>query len=364
MGDLSRRNQNIPVQARRAAQDLSATNPPDQIVIQVPGGQAVPVVPQAQPGTTQNIVYVVAPQGQPAATPPTTPPQEVHYHTTNNYEPLKRRRSEKGTSFFGSLAVVVGLIACGMAYVQQFVDYVKPTALTGLGLGAFGFLLATLFHRVGRGMPALGIMASLIAFPIWLSRTGQLQSQYDQIRKQSGDRLPAVDLSKTTPQTPGTLNRSASPAVPSVANPVGVGPTPTPAPHRSADHSIFGDGSGGWQKPDDIKSPEKSVAPSPSPVVTPQVPSIDRATAIANLEAARSAAATRLGVDYFAAKLAETAAMADYEKAKIDFSPSSQELIDSHTKELAASSKLHQIETQLDKDPAVAAAAAALKTGR
>lgn len=349
MGDLIQRDDKIPVQARRAG-----SAEPEPVVIEVPAGQAVPVIP-ATPGITQNIMYVVVPPAQPA--PPSPPAQEVHYHTTNhttnNFHPIKRRR-ERGTSYLGSLSLVFGALACGIAYIPLIASMAQPLAVGGMALGALGFVISILFRRSGLGVPLMGILISLAAYGIWLNNTGRLQTQYNQLKANSSIPLPAINFSNIDKTVP------SSPAIPP--------PTPQPAPstpdsrHISGDHSIFGDSSD-WMNP--------SAAPAPTvPNNTPQLPvpsetpAINLATATANLETARIAAAQRMNLNYTAAKSTATAAEVAYEQAKINYSTGSPDLIDVHQKELTAASQLAEMQLQLHSDTTVAAAEQAVKTAR
>jgi hypothetical protein len=106
-------------------------------------------------------------------------------------------------------------------------------------------------------------------------------------------------------------------------------------------------------------TPAPATPSVPATVVTP---AIDVATATANLERARTAAAAKLGLNYTTAKAAAAQAQADYQEAKIANAPGSEELVTASRKHLQADSELNQIETQLRSDPAVAAAEAALKS--
>ncbi len=248
MGDLIQRDDKIPVQARRAG-----TAEPEPIVIRVPAGQPVPVIP-SQPGITQNIVYVVAPPAQMAPPPPASPPpvpQQIHYHTnhtnhtTNNYYPSKRRR-ERGTSYFGSLSLLFGILACATAYLPPIESLAQPIALGGMTLGVLGYLISVLFRRSRTGVPLIGILISATAYGMWLNNNGKLQSQYNQLKAMSPVHLPDVnfgsnktDQSVSPPTLPPSLQSSPSSSSPK---------PPTGARHIAGDHSIFGD-SGSWVNP-------------------------------------------------------------------------------------------------------------------
>jgi hypothetical protein len=379
MGDLSRRKgEAVPVQARRTGAAAQPESPP--IVIQVPAGQSAPTIPPPASGVTQNIVYIVAPAAAGAPTPPSAidqPPQEVHYHTTNNYAPIKRRR-ERGTSFLGLLSIFAGLAACGCAYVPPVADYAGRIGEAGLALGALGLVSAILFRRAGRGVPVIGMMISAIAFPLWLGKTGQLQSEYDQLRTRSPVPLPAIDFSHAPALNPSTDDRSSGVSAPGTILRTPVTP-PSAVPRRSGDHSIFGD-SAGWQKPDDVAVPGKANASGSLKSQTnsaaaglpqagnfsddPGMSSQTTAQALSNLETVRKAAAQRRGVDYAGAVTAAAAASDAYQQAKIKYDLRSPELVDAHQKELAAASELSNMRSSLGSDPAVAAAELAVRTAQ
>jgi hypothetical protein len=361
MGELSRRSDNpVPVQARRTTNRFPLPDPAplDPIEIQIPPGQQPPVIPPPSTGVTQNIIYVTVPppaQIVPPGGP--IPPQEVHYHTTNNFAPIKRRR-ETGTSFFGRLAIVAGLLACGCAYLAATTEYVRPIAEAGLAMGALGLVISTLFGRSGRVVPVLGILISAVAFPLWFSRTGQLQSQYNQLRSKSQGALPALDLSASdsTGKIPGDSVSAKTPAAPVVIQ------------QLNRDHSIFGD-NGGWHKPGDgvVPTPPAKPAPGdtpPSAANDQTSASVTLPIATANLETARIKAAQRRGVDYAAAKAAAASAAMAYENAKIQFDLKSPELLTAGEKKRSADSQLRVLEKSLDSDPDVAAAEAALKAAK
>jgi hypothetical protein len=324
MSDIIQRKKAVPVEAHRVE--------PVPEVINIPGTGPVPVPPQT-PGVTQTIIYVNVPQGQAAspqaATPPPSEPREVHHHTTNIYQSPKRRRLGRGTSFLGTLGLVLGGVAAGAAYVPPVAWLAKPIAVAGFGCAGFGFIGALLFNRVGRFMPMLGMIGCAVGYCLWMKNTGQPIE------------LPKLDL-----------NLNPTPAAPAVNTPT----APAAKPARQQDHSIFGDGDGGWTKPTD-------VAPS-TPLTTPSiaVPQLDVVTATSNLEKARDAAAARMNIDYAGAKSAAVTAAANYQQAKINNSPDSPELIVASKAHMEADSQLNEIEGKLRSDPAVSAAEVALKS--
>jgi len=123
------------------------------------------------------------------------------------------------------------------------------------------------------------------------------------------------------------------------------------------DTSIFGSGLGEWVDPSKTTPP---VAPSnPTP---PAAQAIDIATATANLEKARVAAASRMGIDYQSAKSAAADADAKYQQARIDDASGSPELITASQQHLQADSQLNLIKMKLRTDPAVAAAEKVLES--
>jgi len=318
MGNIIRRKKAVPVEARRV-------EPPPQ-TIRVPGAEPIPAPPQT-PGVTQNIFYVNVPAGQPQSTAPVDPsPREVHYHTTNIF--LPRGQRGRGTSFLGSLGFVLGCVAVGFAYLPPAMWLAKPIAIAGMALAGVGMLGAILLGRVGRAMPMLGLLVSAIAYGLWMKNTGQ----------KLPIEIPKMDLNINA--TPPSVNTPA-PSAPAKAEP-------------AQDHSIFGDGQGNWTKLSD--------APTPA-LVTPSPP-MDLATATANLETAKIAAARQMGFDYESSKSAAANADAAYKQAKVDDSPGSAELIAASRAHLDADSQLNLIEIKLKQDPKVAAAEQALKNAK
>jgi hypothetical protein len=330
MSDIIPRRKAVPVQARRAEV------PPE--TIQIPGAAPISIPPQA--GVTQNIIYVNVPAQPPP--PPQSPatPSEIHFHNTNIYEAPRRKRRVIGTSFFGLWALVFAGVAAGMAYVPWVMWLARPVAEIGAVCAVVGLLGAVLLRRVGWGVPMFALLMCGVAYCMWLNNSGQLSG-------------PKLDLGGKPTDPARVLN-------PPETTPLTIAPNP-PAqdPTRLHDQSIFGDGSGTW-----VKSTPGPTAPAPTLAPPHPTPAIDVATATANLQRARTAAAAKLRVDYTGAKTAADAATAEYQDAKIAFSPGSPELIAASQKHLEADSRLNVIEMKLRADPEVAAAEAALKTAK
>lgn len=247
MGDVIRREKTVPVQARRA--DGGGVVPPPFTpgVVDIPaagGGAAPPAV--AAGGAVQNYIYVVAP---PAGAPPI---QEVHHHhhTTQVVAAPRRRRLSKGTSFLGTLGLVVGGLAGVTAFLPQVAPYAKWMAEAGLGLAALAWAGAVLFRRVGAGMPFLGMVVSAAAYGLWLYTTNQAQSTYDQLRVRSPVALPAVQFpSPPAADTPAQVPASpATPVLPRL-------PAQVKPPVRLHDGTIFDPDSPGWVKPGSTTKP-------------------------------------------------------------------------------------------------------------
>ena len=237
MGEISRRGNVVPVQARRASAGVPPVPP---TVVEVPGIGSPG--PSPQPAhLTQNVVYVVAPPPPPAA--PVPPPQEVHHHhhhhTTQVILPPRRRPRSKGTSFLGTLGFVIGGLACTVAFLPQVANAAPYLAKAGLALAGLAWVGAVLLRRVGTTMPFLGMAVSAAAYGLWLYNTGQAQSTYDRLRSKSPVDLPAVRI----PPPPAT-----PPAPTATPNGPAVQP-PTSA--KKHDPSIFDPDSPGWTKPTD-----------------------------------------------------------------------------------------------------------------
>lgn len=342
MSEIVPRRKAVPVQARQVD--------PAPETIQIPGAGPIPVPPPA-PGVTQNIIYVNVPPGQTAPPPPPSAPPEVHYHTTNVYTSPRRRRLGRGTSFLGTLGLVLGGVAIAAAYVPEVMSFSKLIAIAGAGCATLGLLGSLLFRRTGRGAPMLGLIACGIAYCLWLKNSGQLPANIS---------LPRFDL-------PGIAAPVVTPAPVPAPPPQTVHP-PVQDPTRLHDNTIFGDGPGTWVKPS--QSPQAPAAVSPAPTGSPStpapagstaLPTMDLATATADLERARTTAAVRMGIDYAGAKKAAADALSEYQQARIANAPGSPELIAASEKHLQADSELNLVEIKLRDDPSVAAAEAALK---
>ena len=198
MGFLTRRDKAITVHAQRVEGTSVPPRPPaGPTVVMVPPMSQVPpapvVPPQAPPGM-HNVIYVV--NTPPPAAAAAVPPQEVHHHhhhTTQVVMPRSRRWS-KGTSFLGALGLVVGGLACGVAFLPPLAKFAGPMALAGLAMAALGWLWAVLLRRTHAGMPMLGMIVSAVGYALCLYNTGQAQATYDKLRKQSPVDLPAVQM--------------------------------------------------------------------------------------------------------------------------------------------------------------------------
>ena len=214
MGDVVRRDDAVAVRARRAER---TGEPP--AVVAVPGMGAAPPPPADVPpaaGGVQNVIYVAVPQA--AAAPP--PPQEVHHHhhhtTEVVYTPVRRRRLGKSTSFLGTLGLVVGGLACAMAFLPQVAAYAGWVAEAGLLAAGLAWVAAVLFRRTGATMPLAGLLVSAVGWAAYQYNTGQAHATYDRLRAKSPVALPAV-----------TIPRPAAPVTPTATPPAAV-PQPTP----------------------------------------------------------------------------------------------------------------------------------------
>ena len=298
MSDMIRPNKAVPVQARRV--DAGPE------VVQIPGE-----LPPPAPGVTQNIIYVNMPAGQ--SPPPQDPSDlaEIHLHAHLHQHPV-RRRGRPGTSFLGTLAFVVGSLACGAVYVPQMRPFAQWIAIGAGALAIISLFGAVLFRRVGQGMPLLGLLTAGAAYGLWMLQTGQAK-------------LPKA-LSDGVSQIAATVQQKTS-AAPTAPAP---GPTPPatpldaqPAPERKVDHSWFGDDDHPMNPSANKTAPAPSrsstQAPTQAPPTVPPVPPaplIDLTTARANVESARVNAARRLGVDYTTAKSTADDARAENEQVR------------------------------------------------
>jgi hypothetical protein len=344
MSELTRRGKAIPVQATPV--------PPETVVI--PGSGPIP--PQ-QPGVTQNIIYVNVPAG--AAAPNSAPqPQEVHHHTTNIYEAPRRYRARLGTSFLGTLGLVLGGVSVGASYLPQLIWLAKPAAMAGAASALVGLTGAILFGRVGRAMPLLGLIASGIAYGLWLRASGQLPKNLPDI--------PKIDLSiSTAPDAPTAAEpATVKPPTAAAVAPAQSAEAPPRNPALLHDNTIFGDGSTGWEKKTAPVTPTPVTPPPAAPPAappTPAAPMLDVATATENLENARIAAGEKMGLDYPAAKAAAADAESNYQDAKI---AGSTDLVALSQQRLQSQSRLNIIIDQLRDDPKVAAAEQALRAAK
>jgi hypothetical protein len=347
MGDLTRRNKPTPVEARRRE--------PEQVVIEVPG-TAPPVAPaspppggQSQPqqpaNVTQNIFYISAPPGQqqqaPLQSPPAqpAPPQEVHYHTTVHHAP-RSSGPRRGLSFFGSVAIVLGGLACAAGYLPQAAMFAKPLAIAGLAAGGVGLLGAIFLGRSGKAVPFLGLLVSAVAFGLWLQKNDpRVRAEVDKL-KQSVPQLDVV-----------TSNKGAEPSA--KATP----PAPKTVEPPKKDTSVFNfDGSTGTSAPAQPKTSQ------PRPIVSASPADIEAAKA--NLETARLAAAKNLGIDYATVKSADDQAAADLTKARATYAPGSAELLAAGQRKLDADTMLASVQQRLRRDAAVVTAEQVLRTAQ
>jgi hypothetical protein len=349
MSDIIPRNKVIPVQARR--------RDPEPPMIQIPGADPIPA-PPTQPGVTQNIIYVnipgpqsPAPQSpQPAPlAPAANPPQEIHVHNTHVHNYARRRGQRLGSSFFGTLGLMLGGASMAAAYMPVTLSYAKIITEAGAASSALGLLSAIAFGRVGRGLPFFALVVCGAGFGMWAKNSGLLPGV------PGFEVVTAPQHSTAAPATVAPSGATPAPADKPTAN------QPAPDATRLHDHTIFGDGQGTWVKPSAPASPSLPATPR----VTPLSPApIDLATAKTNLELARTTAAARLGLDYVGAKQAADTAQSEYDQAKIADAPGSPDLIAASEKHLQAQSQLNEIVAKLHSDPGVAAAEASVKAAR
>ena len=245
MGELTRRDKGVPVQARRLGTG-GVTIPPATAGVPGLAAEATPPVP---PVGVQNVVYVVAPP--PIAAPVT----EVHHHhhtTTQVVLPARRRRRQKGTSFLGTLGLVVGGLACAAAFLPQVARFAVPIAIGGLGMAGLAWVGAVLLRRVGATMPFAGLLVCAAGYGLGLWQTGQAQSTYDRLRTRSPVPLPAVRIDPPT-AVPGPVAPAPVVPAPVAPAPSQPGPAAKPTPRSPADPqrtpSIFDSDSPGWTKP-------------------------------------------------------------------------------------------------------------------
>jgi hypothetical protein len=355
MGKLIRRNQAIPVQVRRPE--------PEQVVVDVPGaaegtpqkppGAPQPQAPAAGPNVTQNIFYISAPAGQPQQQPPPPqppqPPQEVHYHTVVHHAPRTRGR-RKALSFLGSAGLVLGALACAAAiWVPQAAAFTRPLAMAGLVAAGLGMLGAILLENTGKGVPLLGLIVSGVAFGLWAQKNDpRVQAEVEKIKQQ----VPQLDLGTNNSSKPNSPPPKTVPAAPHTSTTNAPAAPAKPAQEAAQkDTSIFGFADGNT---DATTTPPAQPRP-----VTPQN-SVDLATATANVEAARLAAAKHMNVDYATAKSNNDKAWVNLQKAKATYAAGSDDLRAVEQKWLDAKAVLDAICRRLRADPAVANAEAAM----
>ena len=238
MGDLIRRNRGVPVQARRA----DGSEPPvAPTIVEVPGRGASSPPPPGPAHVTQNVIYVAAPQAGPVPPPQPQAVHHHHHHTTQVILPPRRMRRTKGTSFLGTLGLVVGALACGAAFLPQVAPAAPYISKAGLAMAAVAWLGALLLQRVGATMPFLGMIVSAAGCGLWLYNTGQAQSTYDRLRSKSPVELPAVTI--PPPPAPFRAGPTTSPGVQPSA------PVRASSPASTHDGTMFDLTSPGWRKP-------------------------------------------------------------------------------------------------------------------
>ena len=249
MGKIVRQGEVIPVQARR-----TGPVPPPVATVQVPGGHPAPPPPPPAAGGPQNVIYVVNP---PAA--PTPPPIEIHHHHHHTTEvPARRRRRSKGTSFLGTLGLVVGGVACVAAFLPPVAAFGKWLGLAGLAMATLAWVGAVLLRRVGAAMPFAGMVVAAAGYALSVYNLGQGQATYDLWRAKSPVALPALRIPSPAAPVPATVD--PTPTAPGVPAPAAVPGTPTPVvpavklrpvvpPPQVGEGTIFDPASGGWVKP-------------------------------------------------------------------------------------------------------------------
>jgi hypothetical protein len=249
MGDMTRRDEITPVSARRARVVGQPVAMPPVVPVDVGAPPPVGAGPQ-------NVIFVVAPQ--PPVPPP--PPQVVHHHhhhTTQVILPARpRRRPARGTSFLGTLGLVVGGLGCAAACLPPVVASAHYIALAGLGMAALAWLAAVLLRRTGATMPFAGMVVSAVAYGLWLFNAGQAQPTYDRLRVR-WPVLPAIQF-QAPPPAPAAEPAAGTPVpTPPGAAPLAHAPVPrsiprsasTGTPGSSRDPTIFDPDSPGWTRP-------------------------------------------------------------------------------------------------------------------
>jgi hypothetical protein len=327
MGKLTRRDVSL-VEARRVPPPAEAppSAPPQTVFIPTPIPTTPAASPDARPHVTQNFFNVTVPAaggvGSPAA--PTLPPTEIHHHhNTVNYtaRPLAPTR---GLSFFGVAGLVLGTLAVAAFYAARASGFARPLALAGMAAGGLGLLSALLIGRTGRAVPVLAVLVSGAGYALALASAGQLAPAMQHVTSSLPSALPRIQVNTSA----GHLDISLQP--PGLSPSLAGGTTPQPRP---------------------------SISPSPPP----PTPAPTDPVAAARLEAARTAAARRLGLDYAAAQSQAATAAADLRTARDAYPPGSPELILASEKSMNANTALAAMQARLRADPDVAAAEQGVK---
>lgn len=344
MGDLTRRNQPTPVDARRRPPEATPEATIVETIVEVPGAAPAQAGQPAPPANlTQNIFYISAPapvaQGSAPSPPaaPASPPPEVHYHTTVHHT-APTRGPRRGLSFFGTAALVLGGLGCAANYLPQAAMFVKPLAMAGLTAGGLGLLGAILRGRAGKGIPFLGLLVSAVALGLWLQKNDpRVRAEVEKLK----DSVPQLDL--VIPAKPAT--KAPAPARAQAPPPVKVD-----EPSKK-DTSVFS-----FERASTLPPP---VASAPRPIVESATSSL--ALAYEKLEQARFAAAGRMGLDYTAAKATAAKAAAELEQARLKHPVGSEELLAANQSRMAANTALNAMINRLYKDAEVTAAEQSLK---
>lgn len=200
-------------------------------------------------------------------------------------------------------------------------------------------LYAILFGNTGRFVPLVGLLASAVACGLWLRSGGQLPPDLGNAAKKFRNEIPNIDLGGLSPTTPK--------AAPSGNSAIPIQPA---APQKPS--SIF-----------DF-SPAVPAAPAANSATALTAPSVDIQTLQTTLESARIAAASRLGLDYTAARVALIQSDTDLQKARAAYPIGGIEVTAASQRHMTADSDLKAIEQQLRNDPAVVAAERCLKAAQ
>lgn len=317
MGKMIRRDVTA-VEARRVPPTPPAA-PPDP----PPPGVYVTIPPAAapadtRPNVTQNFFNVSMPPGAPAP-PPAAPPTEIHHHhTTVNY--TRPAAPLLGLSFFGTAGLVLGGLACAEVYLPHGVAFAHPLALAGLVAAAVGLLSAVLVGRTGRGVPVLALLVSAAGYALALAAAGRLAPAIRQINATLPAAIPRIQIDASNGHLDISLKDQPAP-------PAGRPVHPAPP----------------------------SVSNVPSPAASPATPTA-KPTAPDEVEAARLAAAKRMGLAYASAKADADRAASDLRAAREVDSPGSPELIAASQAAMNANAALAAMREKLDADPTVSEA--------